>query len=218
MPPRKRKKKAAVAKKEEGEEEPVEAEAEEPAAKKQETEAGEGGGGGAAEQHPSNPEGGSSLLLPVASHPMVRFLRAGDVVAFVKGDLPYLVHKGQSEEQPWVPSFTFAPDPGDLDFVGSPPAHLEVVRSGKWVGFRSRYADQRLLQVRRRGAQKLGFYSKQFGTWEQWEFVHSEPRRAWAELELQFRNRRLPGFKLAVRVKRVGAYSYASPAERSPLT
>jgi hypothetical protein len=47
-------------------------------------------------------------------------------------------------------------------------AHLEVIRQGEWVGFRSACARDRLLQARRRGAHRLAFFSANLGTWEQW--------------------------------------------------
>lgn len=66
-----------------------------------------------------------------------------------------------------------------------------VAVQGNWVGFRSVAAEDRFLQLRRRGKQKLAFFSANFGVWEQWELVAGEPKQPWSENRLGFRNRQL---------------------------
>jgi hypothetical protein len=105
---------------------------------------------------------------------------------------------------------------------------------GKWVGFRSAVAGDRFLQARRRGSNRLVFFSQNVGTWEQWEVVPAtadgsnkdgsgpdgiageDPEACeWASLALALRSRRLPQFELAVEVVRLGT---AVLAPGAPLT
>ena len=63
---------------------------------------------------------------------------------------------------------------------------------GNWVGFRSSAAEDKFLQVKRKGLHRLAFHNAQFGTWEQWEIVQGQAHVPWEKLSLGFRNRRLP--------------------------
>ena len=87
---------------------------------------------------------------------------------------------------------------------------LEVVRKDKWIGFRSRVAGNRFLQVRRKGKQRLTFFNTNFGIWEQFEFAHGEPRISWNRTKMFFRSRQLHGFVLTVEVVRIGDVSRSS--------
>lgn len=59
------------------------------------------------------------------------------------------------------------------------------------MGFRSAAAEDRFLQLRRRGRQKLAFFSANFGVWEQWELVAGEPKQPWNAQRMGLRNRQL---------------------------
>lgn len=63
------------------------------------------------------------------------------------------------------------------------------------MGFRSAAAEDRFLQLRRRGRQKLAFFSANFGVWEQWELVAGEPKQAWNTQRMGLRNRQLQQVK-----------------------
>ena len=67
-----------------------------------------------------------------------------------------------------------------------------IASQGDWIGFRSAVAEDKFLQSRRHGKQKLAFFNSNFGTWEQWEIVAGEPRQAWNVVRMGLRNRRLP--------------------------
>lgn len=65
-------------------------------------------------------------------------------------------------------------------------------QQGNWIGFRSAVAEDKFLQSRRHGKQKLAFFNSNFGTWEQWELVAGDLKQAWNVMRMGFRNRRLP--------------------------
>lgn len=67
-----------------------------------------------------------------------------------------------------------------------------IMLQGNWVGFRSAAAEDKFLQVKRKGMHRLAFHNAQFGTWEQWEIVQGQAHLPWDKLSLGFRNRRLP--------------------------
>lgn len=67
-----------------------------------------------------------------------------------------------------------------------------LMAQGNWVGFRSCVAEDKFLQVKRKGLHRLAFHNAQFGTWEQWEIVQGQAHLPWEKLSLGFRNRRLP--------------------------
>ena len=62
---------------------------------------------------------------------------------------------------------------------------------GNWIGFRSAAAEDRFLQLRRRGKQKLAFFSANFGVWEQWELVAGETKQPWSTQRMGLRSRQL---------------------------
>lgn len=72
-----------------------------------------------------------------------------------------------------------------------PHLSQSVCSQGDWIGFRSASAEDRFLQLRRRGRQKLAFHSANFGVWEQWELVAGEPKQAWNTQRMGLRNRQL---------------------------
>lgn len=96
--------------------------------------------------------------------------------------------------------------PSDAAGTADRETHLEVIRQGQWLGFRSVVAGDRLLQTRRRGQHRLVFFSQNLGTWEQWELVHPAAVDAspWQETVVVLRHRRLPHVQLQVEVLRVG--------------
>lgn len=51
------------------------------------------------------------------------------------------------------------------------PFILSVPRQGPYLGFRSRSANGRVLQARRRGHCRLCFFSVRWGVWEQWKVL-----------------------------------------------
>ncbi|KAK9838858.1 hypothetical protein WJX74_004668 [Apatococcus lobatus] len=128
-------------------------------------------------------------------------LETGDVVAFSSKDAAYVVCQ---EEDAGVVCFIFKPAETETSGHAAP---LEVVRQGNWVGFRSAAAEDKFLQVKRKGMHRLAFHNAQFGTWEQWEIVQGQAHLPWEKLSLGFRNRRLPQFVLSVEVSRLGTYA-----------
>lgn len=105
----------------------------------------------------------------------------------------------------------------------NPGTHLEVVSAGKWLGFRSTAAGDRFLQARKRGGQRLVFFSANVGTWEQWELADGDNVAGgapWMAAHVTLRHRRLPQFELSVELVRVGSYSlppHAALTSRSLL-
>lgn len=84
--------------------------------------------------------------------------------------------------------------------------HVEVIRQGPWVGFRSAPAGDRFLQARRRGPHRMAFFSANLGTWEQWEVAEltSLDNVPWGTATATLRNRRMPTCELKVDLVRVG--------------
>ena len=54
---------------------------------------------------------------------------------------------------------------------------------GNWVGFRSAAAEDKFLQVKRKGLHRLAFHNAQFGTWEQWEIVQGQAHLSLGEAQ-----------------------------------
>lgn len=132
-------------------------------------------------------------------------LSTGDIVVFrTRGFLLAATPVSQLGADPEAVLHVLAPsdtvDPADR------VAHLEVIRQGQWLGFRSQASGDRLLQVRRRGAHRLAFFSANLGTWEQWELAEAGAVDAvpWRSVHVTLRNRRMPTCELAVEIVRVG--------------
>eukprot|EP00854_Cymbomonas_tetramitiformis_P023028 gene23028-27863_t len=142
----------------------------------------------------------------------------GDIIACVvereDGSYsPYEVVEVDSEDHPGEVAYSFrlreTSSRAIIDLTNDTKTHLEVVRvqnAPKWIGFRASAAGNRFLQARRRGLDRMRFYSTQFGTFEQWEFSNGEPstKVSFSRLKLFFKNRRLPMFELRVEVVRIG--------------
>lgn len=96
--------------------------------------------------------------------------------------------------------------PSDMVDPDDRVTHLEVIRQGQWVGFRSQASGDRLLQARRRGAHRLAFFSCNLGTWEQWEVLETSVLESvpWNTVRVTLRNRRMPACELAVELVRLG--------------
>ncbi|KAL0023069.1 hypothetical protein WJX79_008548 [Trebouxia sp. C0005] len=134
-------------------------------------------------------------------------LETGDVVALMSEGKAYKVSQAEVlEDEPGTTNYIFRPATTN-DVLSDKAAHLEVIRQGGWVGFRSAAAEDRFLQLRRRGRQKLAFFSANFGVWEQWELVAGEPKQAWNTQRMGLRNRQLQQVVLTVDVVRVGTYA-----------
>lgn len=132
-------------------------------------------------------------------------LDTGDVVCFLNPQgIPYAVQEIPHEGHPGQSYVVF--EASEKATLNDRSCHLEVVRHGKWIGFRSATAGNRFLQARRRSVQRLCFFNKNFGTWEQWELAHGEPRIAWDRMTMHLKSRRLPQYVLSVDVARIGSY------------
>lgn len=137
-------------------------------------------------------------------------LQNGDIVYFLsdKND-PYCVRSIPSDQAERGSLHAFSPcEDGSVD-ASHQSCYLEVVRDGKWIGFRSMYAQNKFLQARRKGMNKLCFFNTNFGTWEQFE-LHprdTDVTVSWSRLKLTFQSRRLSQFRIQVTVCRVGHFS-----------
>lgn len=132
-------------------------------------------------------------------------LQNGDVVAFAHNGLPYVVDRvalSGGAEGADVLAFVASGLEAGVSIADS-RTHLMVTRQGRWLGFRSNAAGGKMLQARKRGANKLCFYNQNFGTFEQWETNDMPTDESWTTALVQLRNRRLPGFVLSVEVLRV---------------
>lgn len=137
-------------------------------------------------------------------------LDTGDVVCFLNSEgQPYAVREVPHESHPGQKYLVL--EPSESASAKDRACHLEVLRQGKWIGFRSLSGGNRFLQARRRSVQRLCFFNTNFGTWEQWEFAHGEPRIPWDRMTMYLKSRRLPQYVLSVEVVRVGAYEGGSP-------
>ena len=106
------------------------------------------------------------------------------------------------------------PDGDDFNLFQEQRCHLEVVRDPKeplWLGFRAVAANNRFLQARRKGKDRLRFFNETFGTFEQFQCTHGEPKLAFKRTHVCLQNRRLPMFQLQVEVVRVGANVRSGP-------
>ncbi|QDZ19601.1 hypothetical protein HOP50_03g21190 [Chloropicon primus] len=137
-------------------------------------------------------------------------LQNGDIVYFLsERNDPYVVRSVQSDQAERGSLHAFAPcEDGSVD-ASHQSCYLEVVREGKWIGFRSMYAQNKFLQARRKGMDKLCFFNANFGTWEQFELFpqDTDVTVSWSRLNLTFQSRRLSQFRIQVTVCRVGHFS-----------
>jgi hypothetical protein len=144
-------------------------------------------------------------------------LKTGDVVALrIKGAFLAAIpisHKGSEPD-----SILYILAPSDIADPTAPETHLEIIKQGQWVGFRSVVASDRLLQARRRGAHRLAFFSPNLGTWEQWEIPEANALESlsWNSASVTLRNRRLPTCELRVEFVRVGTCSMMPNAAVTP--
>ncbi|WPT14379.1 hypothetical protein PSENEW3_00000509 [Picochlorum sp. SENEW3] len=141
-------------------------------------------------------------------------LNSGDVVAFkVKG--VYLaavqIPIASSESSSGCGDlYTLAPcenaDPEDVS------VHLEIVRHGEWVGFRSMVANNAMLQAKKKGMHKIAFYSPRFGIYEQWNVVEGSAldRIHWNSTVVTLQNRKLTHCEMRVQMHRLGVVEYTS--------
>jgi protein SFI1 len=142
-------------------------------------------------------------------------LRAGDVVAFVTPDegFPYNVREVEDDSRGDVETkYKFA---CDVDAKGSAASlrerretQLEVLQHNGFIGFRSAFARDRLLQATRQSRNRLVFASANFGTWEEWVLDAQEMQKlndaAWMRCEVTLKHRRLDAYTLKVTLVRVG--------------
>uniref|UniRef100_A0A7S3UCA5 Sfi1 spindle body domain-containing protein n=1 Tax=Picocystis salinarum TaxID=88271 RepID=A0A7S3UCA5_9CHLO len=135
----------------------------------------------------------------------------GTIVALLKDGIPFTVKEpkvalretGQAAPKEYVLS-----DAEDIDIFSNAWTHLTVVRHGNWYGFRAGVANGKFLQVRKKGLNRLCFFSAKFGIWEQWELVppddgsdNSNGSNEYpVKVAMTFRSRRLPSFVLRVQV------------------
>lgn len=113
-------------------------------------------------------------------------------------------------------SYTLAPS--DITDPHDRALQLEILRQGPWIGLRSSIAGDRLLQARRRGPNKIAFFSSNLGTWEQWEVEQAEKleQNSWSEVQVRLRNRRMPSCELSVQMIRIGRCLLAPLASVTP--
>lgn len=135
----------------------------------------------------------------------------GTIVALLKDGVPFIVKEpkvalretGQAAPKEYVLS-----DDEEIDIFSNAWTHLTVVRHGNWYGFRAGVANGKFLQVRKKGLNRLCFFSAKFGIWEQWELVPSDGGDDISKggnddpvkVAMMFRSRRLPSFVLRVQV------------------
>ena len=156
-------------------------------------------------------------------------LSEGDVVAFTVPDdgRPYAAFREDDPEGRVDGVYLFrahdALSPSDATVRAlqhdHPETHLEVQRHDEFWGFRSVYAQGRLLQATRKGACRLRFHGENFGTWEEWTLdARSEPLRTpWTRRHVILRHRRLDKLELRVVLVRVGVARHVA-ALPSPAT
>ena len=111
-------------------------------------------------------------------------LADGELVSFAHASSPYVAQPDSNAESGGVCTLT-------LGLSRQEAAVLKVVHegSGHWLGFRSKDAGGRFLQLSRRRGQKLLLFNRSFGTNEQWLLVRA-PKQPWERAELHFRHRR----------------------------
>ena len=136
-------------------------------------------------------------------------LNNGDVVALrVKGCFLSAVEiqsDGSSSDDVRTDRlFTLVPD--GRASVEDEAVLLEVVRDGEWIGFKSWVANNKMLQAKRKGNHRLGFYSTRFGIYEQWGSTDLDALDTihWASTVLFLRNRKVTSCEMKVQVHRVG--------------
>lgn len=144
-------------------------------------------------------------------------LTTGDVVVLrTKGAFLAATSFSQIGANADASIYTLAPsdimDPSDRTL------HFEVLRQGAWIGLRSSITGDRLLQARRKGPQRIAFFSANLGTWEQWEVMEMSQieREAWNKANVTLRNRRMPTCELNVQMIRVGRCILAPEASVTP--
>eukprot|EP00899_Mesostigma_viride_P003977 jgi/Mesvir1/13580/Mv02997-RA.1 len=97
-----------------------------------------------------------------------RELASGDVVVLRQNGVPFIVRRVEDQGTPGSPpvyEFVLSQPDENIRLV-DPRAHLTVLRDGKWIGFRSTYAGEEMLQMLK-NPQRLRF-APQFGEWEHW--------------------------------------------------
>ena len=95
----------------------------------------------------------------------------------------------------------------DAVSIADPATHLVVVRSGRFLGFRSDAAcGGKMLQATQRAKGRLCFFNLNHGVNEQWEAADEGPPEGpadWKSRPVRLKNRRFPGCVLRVDVMRV---------------
>lgn len=153
-------------------------------------------------------------------------LNDGDLVVFLDpvSGKPYTVaQKSPQDSDAPETVFLFGVDHGAAEISSFTPKtlerlqshteiHLEVQRHREFWGFRSVFANERLLQATRKGANRLRFHDHHFGTWEEWlldsRYVQAVMDTSWDRIEVVFRHRRLEKLELKVVVVRLGKCEY----------
>ena len=130
-------------------------------------------------------------------------LRAGEVVAFAVDGLPYVCDRDATGA-----AIGFGPSAlEDAVSIADPATHLVVVRSGRFLGFRSDAAcGGKMLQATQRAKGRLCFFNLNHGVNEQWEAADEGPPEGpadWKSRPVRLKNRRFPGCVLRVDVMRV---------------
>lgn len=140
-------------------------------------------------------------------------LSSGDVVAFkVKGLYLAAVQIQTASESESSGGDLYTLAPSENAGVDDVSVHLEVVRHGEWVGFRSMVAKNAMLQAKKKGAHKIAFYSPRFGIYEQWNVVEGSAldRIHWNSTVVTLQNRKLPHCEMRVQMHRLGVVEYMS--------
>jgi hypothetical protein len=141
-------------------------------------------------------------------------LKPGDVVALVTPEegYPYACVSEIDEARDGERRYRYAIDAGgkggNAALRERAETQLEVLQHNGFVGFRSAFARDRLLQATRHARNRLGFVSANFGTWEEWILDEEEKRKlndgAWTRCEVTLKHRRLDAYRLRVTMVRVG--------------
>lgn len=129
-------------------------------------------------------------------------LNTGDVVALrVKGAFLGVVPI-EYQESPVL----YALAPLHDATIDENSVHLEVVRHGEWIGFKSSVANHSMLQAKKKGVQRLVFYSPRFGIYEQWTSLDICALDAihWRSTVMNLQNRKVHTCEMRVEVHRVG--------------
>ena len=178
----------------------------------------EGSSAGEGEYDDDGPRAGDVVAFfapPSAGTALVR-RRTGELRAYSARGVHGEVVRGNARpvirDSKDVPVFLPSPSPPLKDRddededarlgVEDASTQLEVLRFGKYYGFRSHAAGGKLLQARRRLDSRLCFFNFNFGVCEQWALVGVEHAARFGRV-LTFRNRRLQAVTMHVIVKNV---------------